>query len=501
MRYLLLLLILLAGCGQKDTNDMWQVFRQRDFTGGENLSELPEKIKNNQLIRLENCLISPEGYIKEFFQTDTDVVVDSTGVAPNGGLVLNKTDIYGTYDVYTPYGGDNALGPIYTGNYSPITNTTINAVDFTSHAVTPAGVQPWYHIQHAIRFLDKIYTPNQGGLGIINLTDFAVINNGAIGLGSGNPRKLREYANRLWLVVNNGPLYFSNNGDASTWDALNLIYLPNRDRIIDFIPVQGGAIVLGLTSVYAMYGTDYTDITFIKIADNLQLGQDSSVAVGNTVFVYGMTAIYQITLNSIQEVQHDQYSYFVGKMNYNLTNMTSRIRGAYLPKRNLILFYYPKAYTYQGLWLDLKHQAMGKMDFHADEVCPIDSQYADMIFRTETTKIHRNRSVTTDRTTALASVIQTKHEDFGSTKDKLFREFVINNHTVLGSGVTIKYYLDGNAFGTTILNNSSLAAGETSFFLDNARGKTISFEITITTTKPFTIKELKVRLREVGQIE
>jgi len=125
----------------------------------------------------------------------------------------------------------------------------------------------------------------------------------------------------------------------------------------------------------------------------------------------------------------------------------------------------------------------------------------DMLFRTETAKIHRNGYRVTDRTTALASVIQTKHEDFGSTKDKLFREFVINSHTAIPSGVTIKYYLDGNAFGSTILNNSSLGGGETSFFLDNARGKTISFEVTINTTKPFTIKELKVRLREVGQIE
>ena len=294
MRYLLLLLILLAGCGQKDTNDMWQVFRQRDFTGGENLSELPEKIKNNQLIKLDNCLISPEGWITEFFQTDI-VAVDGTDVTANGGFILNKTTS-GTYDLYTPYGSASAVsGYVYTGNYSPITNAAVTSVSFTGHAVTPEppGATAWYQNAHAVRFLDKLYACN-GGAGVLNLTDYVVITDGS---SNNTLDRLREYANRLWGVTSTGALVFSNNGDAATWDALNLIYLPNRDKIIDFFPVQGGAIVLGLTSAYAMYGTDYTDITFVKIADNIQLGEDSAVLVGSTVFAYGMSCIYQITLN------------------------------------------------------------------------------------------------------------------------------------------------------------------------------------------------------------
>ena len=492
MRYLLLLLILLAGCGQKDTNDMWQVFRQRDFTGGENLSELPEKIKNNQLIKLDNCLISPEGWITEFFQTDSEAIT-STVNSTIQGVVLNKTT-NGNYTVYLIKGVGTT---IYTGVYNITTNAELDLDTFTPTTVTGGSVG-FSGIAHAVRFVDKLYTNNGGSGGIVNLTDATIIASSL----SGNI--LREYNNRLWLVMTDGSLRISNNGDATTWDALNVLYTPNHDPIIDFIPVQGGAIVIGKTSIYTMYGSDYTDITFVKLIDNVS--NIRAVQVGNLVYIYGADSIYVATLNSIQRLELDQFSYFNTYINYNSTISSARVNGAYLPKRGLVLFYYPENSSNIGMWLNIKDNSVGKFTLANDYICPIDSKDTDFfLYYTPDVAIpnaiRRGSLPVTTRGTALQATIKTKHEDFGSTKDKIFREFAIDSHTAIPSGVTIKYYLNQNHSGTVILDDTALDAGKTSFFLNNARAKSISFEVIINTTKPFTIKELKVRLREVGQIE
>lgn len=67
----------------QSVRDGWIMARQRDFSGGENLSTLPEKIARNQFIRMENAIVSPEGELTDCWQMDTPLFTNVTG-----GIVL-----------------------------------------------------------------------------------------------------------------------------------------------------------------------------------------------------------------------------------------------------------------------------------------------------------------------------------------------------------------------------------------------------------------------------
>lgn len=58
--------------------DGWAYARQRDFTGGESLAKLPESVARNQLVRMENAIISPEGQITESWQMDKPLFINVT---------------------------------------------------------------------------------------------------------------------------------------------------------------------------------------------------------------------------------------------------------------------------------------------------------------------------------------------------------------------------------------------------------------------------------------
>ena len=58
--------------------DGWTYARQRDFTGGESLAKLPEAVAQNQLIKMVNAIISPEGLITEAWQMDTPLFINVT---------------------------------------------------------------------------------------------------------------------------------------------------------------------------------------------------------------------------------------------------------------------------------------------------------------------------------------------------------------------------------------------------------------------------------------
>ena len=48
----------------EEKDDVWQVSRFRDFTGGENRNILPEFLKANQLSLAKNCVMTGEGTLE-----------------------------------------------------------------------------------------------------------------------------------------------------------------------------------------------------------------------------------------------------------------------------------------------------------------------------------------------------------------------------------------------------------------------------------------------------
>ena len=94
-------------------SSVWQIGRQRDFRGGETQTELPEAIAPNQLIRMENALIYPSGWLTAVHNLDTEVITGATlGIC----LVAGEN---GTYTVHSAPGD----GKIYSSFFDTETSS------------------------------------------------------------------------------------------------------------------------------------------------------------------------------------------------------------------------------------------------------------------------------------------------------------------------------------------------------------------------------------------
>lgn len=131
--------------------DGWDYARQRDFTGGESLAELPEMIARNQLAKMENCVISPEGLITECWQMDVPLFINVTG-----GIVV--TPIPGT-SLFTVYSAVDAGIMCFT--FDPASPTPYDMADasgypgYTLHEhESPVTI---FGISHGTPFLGKNY--------------------------------------------------------------------------------------------------------------------------------------------------------------------------------------------------------------------------------------------------------------------------------------------------------------------------------------------------------
>jgi len=281
---------------------VWQIGRNRDFRGGETQALLPEEVGRNQLIRMENAMIYPSGELTAAHATDTDVITNAT----LGICVVPYTD--GTYNIFSAPDDDTVYGQFFeTSAESPI--------DMLAGSIESVVGARIVGVQKSVRFLGKEYCPNphtdDTKNGILNLTDFTMIN---IDCDDAVSFKLRLYSNRLWLIDSLGRLRNSNNGDATTWNALNIMLLANSEPIIDFHPVPGGAIVYSATAIYGMYGTTYEDISFVPLlqssAQNVKRFTTASVEVAGVVYILSLEGIYQVSLNGAQLLPHHQEVFF-----------------------------------------------------------------------------------------------------------------------------------------------------------------------------------------------
>lgn len=496
----------------------WQVGRTRDFRGGETQASLPEEVGRNQLLRMENAMIFPSGWLTAAHQVDTQMVVNAT----LGLVVVPYTN--GTYTIFSASGD----GIVYGQFFDTSAGSPLDMLDGSQNAVAGSRI---VGVSKSIRFLDKEYCPNPNTDdtkdGILNITDFTLIN---IPGSDATAYRLRTYLNRLWLIYSDGTLRHSDNGDATTWNALNVLLLPNSEPVVDFHPIQGGAIVYSATAIYAMYGSTYADITFIP----LLLGKHfttGSVEIGGTVFILSSEGIYSVTLNGAQLIPHRQEVFF-REYSHIFTDPSKDITAFYIQAVKAIIFTWPEVYNIGGQSLVFYISgATSKIN----RLLPTDFPYAislndgntDYLWGVSTGILAKSEYPSTSMLKPVVSIIQTRHEDCEAFRDKVWSEFVIvSDEPILG--ITIEAFLDYADTSIIVVAEGSCAKGENTFWLDELpRSKTISLLITINNSAVltlvsdddnnmilvdddgselvaevnpgnWTIKELRLRYREAG---
>jgi hypothetical protein len=470
-------------------------------------------VARNQLLRMENAIIFPNGFVTAFHQTDVEVI---TGASSGMVLSLNSD---GTYTYYASV----VAGTIYTGILDTASNTPVDVIDGASHAVASALI---IGLSKAVPFLNKFYCRN-GTTGIINLSDMVFID-----IPGKTVRKLYTYTNRLWAVCTDGTLLISDNGAAATWDPLNITFLPNQEKIIDFIPVQGGVIVYSQTSVYAMYGSDYRDITFVLLLDQ-QRFSSGAVNIDNTVFIVGARGVYAVSLNGAAEIPHSQSDYFKSMFATFTAPCFNAdvVQGVFLQRFEAILFmwdislggtlgfvFYPNLKAYSKV-----NQLLPATNPH---ILALNDGNTDFLMGTTAGTFVKSTYPSNATFVPRQSVIKTRYEDAGSLRDKVWRELAIETNEVV-YGVTIDAFLNDAPVPVNIVTDAALIKGNNIIFLDLPRSQNVSFQLTINNiavlymvdgsgnfltddsgnrlffdSSPgnYTLKELRVKYREAGPV-
>lgn len=458
-------------------NGQWVTSRQRDFRGGETQARLPEEVGRNQLIRMENAMLYPSGELTAAHQTDTEVITGAT----LGVCIVNFTD--GTYNVFSAPGNGIVYGQFFeTSLESPVQMALGSQASVVGSRIVGA--------HKSIRFLNKEYCPNPNDDntkdGILNLTDFTLINIPAGGVAS----KLRLYANRLWLISTTGELRNSNNGDASVWNPLNIMLLANSEPIVDFHPVPGGAIVYSATAIYAMYGTTYQDISFIPLMQGKRF-TTASVEVGGIVYILSSEGVYQVALNGAQLIPHHQETFF--EDNHGIFADPAKILTAfYLQAFRAIVFTWPDAYSVGGkslvFYLSGAYSKLNKLLPSAfPYAVALNDKNTDFLWGTSAGVFAKSQYPSANTLIPYESIVQTRHEDCNSYRDKVWNEFVLTFGEVV-YGVTIEAMLDESTDRIMIVSGNGCRKGDNTFYLDDLpRSKTISMVITINNGDPVTL--------------
>lgn len=461
----------------------WQVGRNRDFRGGETQAQLPEEVGRNQLLRMENAMLFPTGWLTASHQVDTLMV---TG-ADLGLVIVPYTD--GTYNVFSAPGNGEVYGQFLETSADAPVEMTLGSL----HAVAGARIAG---VSKSVRFLNKEYCPNPNADdtkdGILNLTDFTLIN---VPGSTAQAAKLKLYANRLWLIGSDGTLRNSDNGDATTWNALNIMLLANSDPIVDFHPVQGGVIVYSATAIYAMYGTVYSDITFVPLLQSSPQASKhfttGSVEVAGVVYILSSEGVYRVTLNGAELLPHHQETFFQEHHGI-FADPAKTITAVYLKRFKAIIFTWPDVYNIGGkslvFYLSGAYSKLTKLLPAAfPYAIAMNDQNTDFLWATAVGTMAKSEYPSANTLEIQPSIIQTRHEDCDSYREKVWSEFtIVTGEAVFG--VTCQAILDYSEWPITVADGIGLSKGDNTIWLDDLpRSKTISLLITIDNTTVMTL--------------
>ena len=270
-----------------EREDIWQVDRFRDFTGGENRNLLPEFLKPNQLALAKNCVMTGEG-ILETRTGKTRVFTTSLGTSAITSVHRFVRESTGKKYLVVQYGT-----ALYSAEYDGTTQiasvaslaTGLNASKFRS-----------------VVWKDQLILTN----GSDNVKTF---NGSALSDLAGTPPKskyVKVYGNRLWLVDVANPNYlrFSDLETPTTWDALNVIHLRDGDgdTITGLSPQDGGMIITKSRSVWVLYGTSRDDFRIPEHPLSDAVGCVAPDTLLDQGFFLGENNMYTFNLTQVGEV-------------------------------------------------------------------------------------------------------------------------------------------------------------------------------------------------------
>jgi hypothetical protein len=450
--------------------DPWKWVGQNDYSGGENQNILT--CAPNQLLVAENCQLDLEGYL-----------------VPN---YAEQQFITGAYN--TPRG--IFFNPVTTRLYF-FANTGFYTKDWSSFAssitlatctLLDAGITSCSAATHFGNV--SIFAKSAGGL-------FYSINGAAkvdVTIPGATPIiSCAVYKNRMWALDDAGYLHFSPINDVAVWNALDVIAFTMKP--LGIIVQEGGIVIPAQGGHYVLYGSSTTDFYIETVlAHDFTVGAQSMCEPG---FFIGGHNIYGLNLNQIVPLisggKQDKFFNSLPAMSTNSTigfdySRQRVIVNTFGPGVNRLVIDSSGAVWKGPPGATIANFCALPFNIATKSTYSYLSSIDNTFFTIVATSIYDNSNLLK---------IQTRHEDFGIDKSKLFRAVKVDVGAQ-ATGVTIKYYLNRSTSPVTVLSNGTLAAGENLItFDDAARGRTFSLEIS-TSTSTIQIRNLQVKLRTVG---
>ncbi len=268
---------------QPDTADAvkggYELYRQRDFSGGENRLIIPEFVQPNQLITAQNCELTPEGIIQTRL----------------GKTPLNATLGEGPILSLFEYAKED--GTVYlVAQYG----TNLYAAEYDGGATIDFGTEVKDDLVEDIPLNGQVW---KDVLILANGTQTFAFDGSACTDLPVSFALFSIYAERLWYAE--GSLVkFSDLATYTSYDPLNVVKVRDADGdvITGIIPQPGGLIITKNNSVWPLYGTNL---------DNLRLGPtpiDDNVGciAGRTLLNSGAflsdNGLYTFSLSEVKPV-------------------------------------------------------------------------------------------------------------------------------------------------------------------------------------------------------
>jgi hypothetical protein len=385
----------------------WEIYRKRDFTGGENLKVLPEFLTENQLLSGRNCVINEDG-ILETREGKTVLNTESLGI---GGIIAmfrySKED--GTKYLVVQH-GTSLYAVLWDGLSLIETFGTAIKEDLAEGAKLRGRV--WKDKLFLWNGTDNTFTFD--GSTCADITGAPKAQIGCV------------YAGRLWLVPVATPniLQFCALEDYTTWDALNLIKVRDGDGdvITGLSPQPGGLLIFKQNTVWALYGTNKDNFQLDTAPVSRYVGCIAIDSLLDDGMFLGKDNLYSFTLQGVSPLPQTHTPLFD---TMSISQKQAVVAVAHPAKQ--------RAYVYLGggsrytLCVHSKYAGAittwGNMG--AGCFCAADDKDDTglLLIGDNANGIIYSLSGETDDSTDIETIIKTPYDDMGKVRRKVWRSF------------------------------------------------------------------------------
>lgn len=476
----------------------WDIFRQRDFTGGENRKLLAEFLQPNQLTMAQNCVLTAEGLIESRLGK-SKVNLTSLGAGPV--LAIFR---------YAKEGGSKYLVVQHgTSLYAAAWDGASQIADFGTAVKT--GLTASKPLAGVV-WKDQLILTN--GADVAFRFDGTACTN----LGGTPPlsKIVKVYASRLWLVdvANPNQIRYCDLENYDSWPALNIIKL--RDGDGDFItalsPQTGGLLLVKNRSIWPLYGTDSATIRIPEPISSI--GCPAGGAFLDEGLFLGLDNWYWASLAGIEPLP-ETHTPLLGRLT---AAQKAAVFAVGLPEERKALFALPDEVVvmdgkYNGIttWTDLNAACFAAAKAAGDA--------GTLLIGDKTVgQVYALTNEANDDGTAIQTFIKLSYLDYGSPREKVWRSF-LPTLQVLGEAANYEIFARYDVDRRALTGQTSFAGdlpnylewGEDAwgeavwgtgsdlkepYWLHGIRGDTVSFELR--TDNRISLKGYEVKYRLAG---